>query len=692
MPTKVASGDLSNLSPRTKQLLAKCGITHLQDALFHLPFRYQDKTRLFPIVDLQVGMHALVEGEVIGQNIQRGRRTSLHCLVYDGTGTINLRFFHFHAGLRNSLAVGNRVRCFGEIRRINQKFEIVHPECQNIKDLSPQPVNEALTPIYPATEGLSQRTLRGVVNKALLQLNDHPEWLPDYLPLSVQQELHLPSLIEALNYIHNPPSDAPVSLLENRQHPTQQRLAFEELLAHTLSLQQVRSKLQEHHAPSLLAAHELSQRFLAELPFSLTRAQQRVWQDIQTDAAKSSPMLRLVQGDVGSGKTVVAALAMLQAVANGYQAALMAPTELLAEQHYYNISRWLEPLDIPLAWLSGSLKGKKRQDMLSLLANGTARIAVGTHALFQEGVEFNHLGLVVIDEQHRFGVHQRLALREKGIKEQVYPHQLIMTATPIPRTLAMSAYADLDHSLIDELPPGRTPVKTAVIPNHRREEVIAHIRDACRLKRQAYWVCSLIEESEALQCQAAEVTAQTLQQALPEFRVGLVHGRLKSVDKEAIMADFKAGNYDLLVATTVIEVGVDVPNASLMIIENPERFGLAQLHQLRGRVGRGAIESHCVLLYQAPLSKHAKERLAVMRETNDGFVIAERDLAIRGPGEVLGTKQAGIVQLRIADLMRDHEWLPKVQQTAQAIMQQPNFELTPLLNRWFGNHTNYSQA
>jgi len=681
-----------NLSAQTQNRLLKCGIKNLQDALFHLPLRYQDKTRLVPIAKLKLGEHGLIEGIVISQHLQRGRRLSLLCVLQDDTGIITLRFFHFNQGMRNNMQVGTRLRCFGEARWQGRGLEMVHPECQQVNEASPQPVQEALTPIYPTTEGLSQKSLRSVVAKALALLNQDSSWLVDYLPAEVCQQLNLPSLLSALNYIHQPPVDAAIDLLEQKLHPTQRRLAFEELLANYLSLQQVRTKIQQHQAPALKPAPSLFERFFSLLPFKLTQAQQRVLAEIQTDIASSKPMLRLVQGDVGSGKTVVAALVMLQAVANGYQAVLMAPTELLAEQHYRNLCAWFEKLEIPVAWLSGSIKGKKREAMLTQLADGSAKVAVGTHALFQAGVEFQHLGLVVIDEQHRFGVHQRLALREKGAKANIYPHQLIMTATPIPRSLAMTAYADLDHSIIDELPPGRTPVKTVVIPNSRRAEIIAHIRTACQAKRQAYWVCSLIEESEALECQAAEATAALLKENLPELKIGLVHGRMKPRDKELVMAQFKAREHDLLVATTVIEVGVDVPNASLMVIENPERFGLAQLHQLRGRVGRGAVESHCVLLYQSPLSAHAKERLKVMRETNDGFFIAQKDLELRGPGEVLGTRQSGVIGMRLAELSRDSDLLPLVQETATHLIQRYPEAIEPLIKRWLVDKENYSNA
>jgi ATP-dependent DNA helicase RecG len=516
--------------------------------------------------------------------------------------------------------------------------------------------------------------------------------LREWLPQELLSKMQLTELGAAVRFLHRPPPDADQDLLLAGKHPAQKRLAFEELLAHQLGLRKLRSQLRKTKAPLLQGSGQLVQALLQQLPFQLTSAQQRVTQEISNDINQPHPMMRLIQGDVGSGKTVVAALAALQAVEAGYQVAIMAPTELLAEQHLLNLQAWLQPMRIEVAWLTSRHKGKPRQEILSSLADGKAQVIVGTHALFQDDVSYQRLGLVIIDEQHRFGVHQRMALRDKGAGGQLVPHQLIMTATPIPRTLAMTAYADLDLSIIDELPPGRKPVTTVVLPNSRRSEVVQRVESACQEGRQAYWVCTLIEESEALQCQAAEDSAAELEQALPELRVGLVHGRLKAADKESIMAKFKQGKLDLLVATTVIEVGVDVPNASLMVIENPERLGLAQLHQLRGRIGRGSAESHCVLMYHSPISENARERLAIMRETNDGFVIAQKDLELRGPGEVLGTRQTGEMQFRIADVMRDQPLLPQVQQAAELILQNYPESVEPLMQRWIADRERYIHA
>jgi ATP-dependent DNA helicase RecG len=512
------------------------------------------------------------------------------------------------------------------------------------------------------------------------------------LPPSLTRELHLPPLREALEYVHRPPPDANVTELAEYRHPAQRRLAFEELLAHQLSLRLLRQEIRRDPGWAFTSQRELIRQFLDGLPFAPTGAQQRAWHDIEHDLAQPSPMLRLVQGDVGSGKTVVAALAALRAVEAGFQAAVMAPTELLAEQHARNFANWLGPLGLHVITLTSQQSQATRSRALIDLKEGTAHVAIGTHALFQEGVEFHRLGLAIVDEQHRFGVHQRLLLREKGASEGRYPHQLIMTATPIPRTLAMTAYADLDVSVIDELPPGRTPVQTVVITESRRDEVVLRIRDACRQRKQAYWVCPLVEESDVLEAQAAEATARSLAEALGELRVALVHGRMKARDKEAIMARFKSGDIDLLVATTVIEVGVDVPNASLMVIENAERMGLAQLHQLRGRVGRGATASTCVLLYRPPLSEIARERLAVMRATNDGFEISRRDLELRGPGELFGTKQTGLMQMRVADLMRDADLLPTVQATAELMLNENAANIAPLLRRWTGTGERFGRV
>ncbi|WP_417863423.1 ATP-dependent DNA helicase RecG [Vreelandella venusta] len=662
--------------------LARLGIDCVSDLLFHLPLRYQDRTRLTPIGLLRAGSEAVIEGEVTACDVVKGRRRSLLVRVRDGSGILSLRFFHFSPAQQQQMRPGVTVRAFGEARAGATGLEIYHPEYR-LSGGNDTPVEEYFTPIYPTTEGLHQTRLRALTQQALTLLQRSPELLPDVIPDALRQRFRLPGLHASLQLLHQPPSDVDLEQLAHGHHPATRRLALEELLAHQLSLREVRLRIQADGAPSLPSGRSLQTRFLAQLPFALTGAQRRVLEEISLDLARPAPMLRLVQGDVGSGKTVVAAMAALSALAGNCQAAMMAPTEILAEQHYRAFKAWFEPLGIEVAWLAGKLKGKARLDAKAAIADGRARMVVGTHALFQSDVHFQCLGLAIIDEQHRFGVHQRLALREKGEAGGLTPHQLIMTATPIPRTLAMSAYADLDVSVIDELPPGRTPVKTVVVSDERRPEVVERIRNACSDGRQAYWVCTLIEESEVLQCQAAEVTRDELTQALPELAIGLIHGRMKASEKVAVMEAFKTGELDLLVATTVIEVGVDVPNASLMIIENPERLGLSQLHQLRGRVGRGSTESFCVLLYHPPLSKSSRERLGVMRETTDGFRIAEKDLEIRGPGEVLGTRQTGLAQMKIADLERDADQLERVTALAQAL--QGNAEVTAVLvRRWLG--------
>nr|WP_273422574.1 ATP-dependent DNA helicase RecG [Halomonas sp.] len=662
--------------------LARLGVERISDLLFHLPLRYQDRTRLTPIGLLRAGHEAVVEGEVTASDIVKGRRRSLLIRLRDGSGILSLRFFHFSPAQQQQMRPGVTVRAFGEARAGATGLEIYHPEYR-LSGGSETPVEEYYTPIYPTTEGLHQTRLRALTQQALRLLEQAPETLPDVIPDALRQRFQLPGLHASLQLLHQPPPDVDLEQLAHGLHPATRRLALEELLAHQLSLREVRLRIQADGAPELPSGRSLQTRFLAQLPFALTGAQRRVLEEIALDLARPAPMLRLVQGDVGSGKTVVAAMAALSALAGNCQAAMMAPTEILAEQHYRAFKAWFEPLGIEVAWLAGKLKGKARLDAKAAIADGRARMVVGTHALFQDDVHFQCLGLAIIDEQHRFGVHQRLALREKGEAGGLTPHQLIMTATPIPRTLAMSAYADLDVSVIDELPPGRTPVKTVVVSDERRPEVVERIRNACSDGRQAYWVCTLIDESEVLQCQAAEVTRDELTQALPELAVGLIHGRMKAAEKAEVMDAFKSGELDLLVATTVIEVGVDVPNASLMIIENPERLGLSQLHQLRGRVGRGSTESFCVLLYHPPLSKSSRERLGVMRETTDGFRIAEKDLEIRGPGEVLGTRQTGLAQMKIADLERDADQLERVTALAKAL--QGNADVTAVLvRRWLG--------
>ncbi len=696
MPTTPASQPpspitaLKGVGPKSAERLAKLGIHHVQDILFHLPIRYQDRTRVICIRDLRVGDQAVIEVTVKHAEIQVGRRRTLTVSVSDHTGFLVLRFFHFSTAQQAAFKPGARLRCFGEVRNGFTSRELIHPEYRLITDDGPTDVEAALTPIYPTTEGMHQLTWRELLNQALAELKSGAT-LTELLPKDVLDQFNLPLLPEAIHLIHRPSPDIPVKLLTEHQHPAQQRLVFEELLAHQISLRQLRERHQQRAAPLIpLTCGNLAQTLRDNLPFQLTQAQQRVVQQIQTDLAHDTPMLRLAQGDVGSGKTIVAALAALQVVEAGYQVAVMAPTELLAEQHYDNFTRWLTPLKISIRYLSGRSKGKKRQHSLELLAQGQLPLIIGTHALFQADVQFHNLGLIIIDEQHRFGVHQRLSLRAKG--NQLQPHQLIMTATPIPRTLAMTAYADLDLSVIDELPPGRTPVQTTVLSAHRRDEVIQRIGENCRAGRQAYWVCTLIEESELLQCQAAEDAASTLTEALPGVRVGLIHGRLKSTQKETLMQAFKQAEIDLLVATTVIEVGVDVPNASLMVIENAERLGLAQLHQLRGRIGRGSQASHCVLMYQPPLSQLAQQRLSVMRDTNDGFIIAEKDLEIRGPGEVLGTRQTGEIAFRIADLLRDEAWIPEAQKLADQLLRQQPETAQALMRRWLGDKVHYARV
>ncbi|PBJ95408.1 ATP-dependent DNA helicase RecG [Pseudomonas plecoglossicida] len=688
--SKVPVTVLKGVGEAMAEKLAKVGLENLQDVLFHLPLRYQDRTRVVPIGQLRPGQDAVIEGVVSGADVTMGKRRSLVVRLGDGSGVLSLRFYHFSNAQKEGLKRGTHLRCYGEARPGASGLEIYHPEYRALNgDEPPPPVEQTLTPIYPSTEGLTQQRLRLLCQQSLGLLG--PRSLPDWLPDELARDYQLAPLDDAIRYLHNPPADADLDELAEGQHWAQHRLAFEELLTHQLSQQRLRESLRSLRAPVLPKAQRLQAQYLANLGFQPTGAQQRVANEIAYDLSQQEPMMRLVQGDVGAGKTVVAALAALQALEAGYQVALMAPTEILAEQHFIIFKRWLEPLGIEVAWLAGKLKGKARAAALEQIANG-APMVVGTHALFQEEVKFKHLALAIIDEQHRFGVQQRLALRKKGVAGELCPHQLIMTATPIPRTLAMSAYADLDTSVLDELPPGRTPVNTVLVADSRRFEVVERVRAACAEGRQAYWVCTLIEESEELTCQAAESTYEELGSALGELRVGLIHGRMKPAEKAEIMAEFKAGNLQLLVATTVIEVGVDVPNASLMIIENPERLGLAQLHQLRGRVGRGSAVSHCVLLYHPPLSQIGRERLGIMRETNDGFIIAEKDLELRGPGEMLGTRQTGLLQFKVADLMRDADLLPAVRDAAQALIARWPEHVSPLLDRWLRHGQQYGQV
>jgi len=690
---------LNGVGPALASKLHKLGLFSLQDLLFHLPLRYIDRTQITPIGGIQPMTEVVIEGEVRASDVVFGRRRSLVCRVQDYSGVVTLRFFHFNRAQQERLKPGVKLRCFGEVRRGKSGLELYHPEYQYLDTANPAGLEDTLTPIYPATEGITQSRIRDLCGQALRHLDTHQivELIPADINSGLEQQLSY-SLVAALRLLHNPPPGTALHLLAEGEHPAQQRLAAEELIAHNLSLLRLRQKVQLQQAPLLSEDKSARNKFLEQLPFELTAAQQRVAAEINRDISTAIPMLRLVQGDVGSGKTVVAALAAVQAIANGKQAALMAPTEILADQHRINFEQWLRPLGIRVAFLTGKVKGKAREVQLQAIAEGQAQMVIGTHALFQETVAFNDLGLSIIDEQHRFGVHQRLALRNKGFSPEgpvingPAPHQLIMTATPIPRTLAMSAYADLDCSVIDELPPGRTPVETVVLANLRRNDIIERVRAACTQGRQAYWVCTLIEESDVLEAQAAEVTASELQLMLPGLHIGLIHGRLKPREKLEIMDAFKSGDINLLVATTVIEVGVDVPNASLMIIENAERLGLSQLHQLRGRVGRGSQSSHCVLLYSPPISGNGSARLKIMRETNDGFKIAEKDLELRGPGEVLGTRQTGDMQLHIADLQRDAHMLPQIKHLAEnLLLNHPNL-VDGLIARWLGQSEQYAQA
>jgi ATP-dependent DNA helicase RecG len=683
---------LPGVGPALEALLRKLGLERVQDLWFHLPLRYEDRTRVTAIAELRAGQSAQVVGTV--EAVERGFRYRPQLKVAIGDGSrqgLQLRFFHFNRAQAEQLALGARLLCFGEVRHAAPGLEMVHPQYRRLGADEAVVVEDRLSPVYPTTEGLGQKRLAGVIAKALALLP--PESALELIPRDLCAAHGLASLHEALLTVHRPPPEARLDLLLHGRHPSQQRLAFEELLTQHLSLKRMRAAVQRRKSPKLAAAGALRRQLMESLPFALTAAQRRVDEEIRRDLARPQPMLRLVQGDVGSGKTVVAALAALAAVESGYQMALMAPTELLAEQHLRNFRHWLAPLGVDVEWLAGKQQGRAREAAMRRVAEGAA-VTVGTHALMQEGVEFSRLGLVIVDEQHRFGVQQRLALHDKGadrVRGEV-PHQLVLTATPIPRTLAMSAYADLDVSAIDELPPGRTPVQTVAVSNARRAEVIERIRVACAEGRQAYWVCTLIEESEQLRAQAAEVAHAELSAALAGCRVGLIHGRLKPKEKQAVMDAFKAGGLAVLVATTVIEVGVDVPNASLMVIENSERLGLAQLHQLRGRVGRGAVASNCVLLYQPPLGQLARERLAVMRETNDGFRVAEKDLELRGPGEVLGTRQTGQLSFRIADLSRDAHLLPAVQQVGERLLAEHPREADRLIARWIGGAARYARA
>jgi ATP-dependent DNA helicase RecG len=688
---KQSTTTLTGIGGRTAAQLEKLGIRIIQDLLFHLPIRYEDKTRIYPIARLTAGMTVLISGKVEFIDVLSRGRKSLICRISDSTGFIDLRFFHFTAQQHNTLKPGTTLSCFGEVRYGYAGLEMVHPEYSIISNADKAITEAHLTPVYPLTEGLNQNTVRKAVKQALALCNEDANALKDWLP-TVLKQYHYPSLAEAINTLHAPDAAITIEALQNGSVPALKRLAFEELLAHHLSLKLAKHKAKVWQAPYFAADPSLTKPFIDSLPFKLTEAQLRVMAEIAADCKQQHPMMRLVQGDVGSGKTIVAAYAALLALGAGYQVAIMAPTELLAEQHYRNFSAWFNLFAAQIVLLTSQVKGNPRKEILLALEGSATGIVIGTHALFQDEVIFHRLGLIIIDEQHRFGVHQRLALRAKGQQGSIRPHQLVMTATPIPRTLAMLQYSDLDISIINQLPPGRKPVTTSVIPSERRDDVISRINNWVDNKKQAYWVCTLIEESEILQCEAAEKTAERLATVLPEVRVSLLHGRLKTTDKEAVMLAFKNHEIDLLVATTVIEVGVDVPNASLMIIENPERLGLSQLHQLRGRVGRSSDDSFCLLMYQSPLSDNARQRLGILRDSSDGFLIAEKDLQLRGPGEVMGIRQTGQVNFKIADLVKDAELLDNIPAIADSLFVDTPEAVVPLIDRWLGHSPDYSEV
>ena len=680
---------LTGVGIRLQEKLERIGIMVIQDLLLH---RYIDRTVLTPIGALCSGYNAYIQGEIEHTQVRYGKRRYLLCRVSDGTGAIAIRFFHFSKRQEKGLQRGLSIRCYGQIRRGPSSLEMIHPEYHVLRDICDDTLEKELTAVYPMTEGLQQARMRKLSEQALITLNNNNKNMSELLPEKILTKKKLPSLIDALNYVHRPPPNADIQSLVEGTHPAQQRLAFEELLAQQLSLLELRNELRTEHSPAFNLSTKFVPEYLKNLPFTLTDAQIQAHETISSDLNKTVAMLRLMQGDVGSGKTVVAALAALQAIEAGYQVAIMAPTELLAEQHYNNFLSWCGPLDINVIFLTGKLRKSIRDSVETQLQKEMPVIVIGTHVLFQNSIRFAKLGLIVIDEQHRFGVHQRLALLEKGQQHDKYPHQLIMTATPIPRTLTMTAYADLDHTVIDELPPNRKAINTSIISNDRREEIIERIKYITVKGRQVYWVCTLIEESETLQCETAIETADKLTEILNSIKVGLIHGRMKATEKESVMQDFKNNKIGLLVATTVIEVGVDVPNASLMIIDNAERFGLSQLHQLRGRIGRGNIKSDCVLIYQSPLSDLAKQRLEIMRTSSDGFLIAEKDLMLRGPGEVLGTRQAGIPEMRVANLMRDAHLLPEIQNTAKKLLINHPDKVKSLIHRWLRKSLTYSNV
>ena len=668
----------ASIPKTTLAKLAKLGIQNRFDLVLHLPLRYEDETQLQRIVELTPGVSAQVEGEIIHSEILFRPRRSLVCQLQDDSGILYLRFLNFYPSQQKQLAIGKKIRALGEAREGYFGMEMVHPKCRATGEDTP--LKQVLTPVYPTTAGLPQATLSKHIHSALNELE-----LPDTLPSALLDRLKLPGFADSVKLLHNPPPEIAEAALAERTHPAWLRVKFDELLAQQLSMRLHYRKRRNRTAPRLPVHGRYTQQLLQALPFKLTQAQQKALQEISHNLCQPHPMQRLLQGDVGSGKTVVATLAALQAMENGYQVALMSPTEILAEQHYLKLSAWLAPLGIVPVWLSGSLKKKDKQAAAARIAQGETQLAIGTHALFQEQVEFQKLGLVIVDEQHKFGVHQRLALRGKGDE----PHQLMMSATPIPRTLAMSYYADLDVSVIDELPPGRTPVITKLVSDARREEVFERVRRACLAGQQAYWVCPLIDEAEILELQTVIETHQALSAAFPELNVGLVHGKLDNAEKTRVMAAFKAGAIQLLVATTVIEVGVDVPNAGIMVTDHAERMGLAQLHQLRGRVGRGAAQSMCILLFQQPLSELARARLKIIYENTDGFAIAQHDLRLRGPGELLGARQSGVPMLRFADVSEDVNLLNGARAVADEMLRDFPEAAQKHLRRWMANKHDY---
>ncbi len=685
---------LKGVGPKVAEKLKKLGLETQRDLLFHLPLRYEDRTQVTPIGGLQPGRKQLIEAEVLQVAVNFRRqgpsRRMLVAKLEDHSGLLTIRLFFFSSGQQQMLQKGNKLRLFGEVRIAQGELEMVHPEFAVVDPHNPPPLEKNLTPIYPTTEGLHQLSISKIIRQVIFQLdqNDMPETLPEFW----LSQNNFPDFKSAMLSLHSPQQQTDTELIASCRHPAQYRFIVEELTAHRLALLERRILIQRMNNPTIKTDGELHEKFIENLPFQLTMAQQRVMAELMQDFGRSQPMMRLLQGDVGSGKTVVAALACLPVVESGFQAAMMAPTEILTEQHYQNLLTWLTPLGLNVVCLMGADKGKKRNQKLALIASRETHVVVGTHALFQESVVFNNLGFIVIDEQHRFGVDQRLALQKKTANQQM-PHQLIMTATPIPRTLAMSIYADLDYSQIDELPPGRKPVTTSIIPETKRDSLIQRVAASCQEGGQVYWVCTLIDESEVMQCEAAETTYQMLQMQLPELSVALVHGRMKVAEKEAIINAFKKGETKILVATTVIEVGVDVPNASIMIIENPERLGLSQIHQLRGRVGRGARESFCILLVKQDLSAQVLTRLEIIRRYQDGFIIAEKDLDLRGAGEVLGTRQTGEASFKIADLLRDQSWFDKVDELAQLMLNADNSKASEmLLKNWVGYKQGYTEV